>query len=32
MSLEDLIAMKRAAGRPVDLLDAEELERLGRKS
>jgi len=32
VSLEDLIAMKRASGRAVDLLDAEELEKLSRGS
>lgn len=29
-SLEDMISMKRAAGRPKDLLDLEELEALAR--
>lgn len=28
ISLEDLIANKRAAGRPKDLIDAAELERI----
>ena len=30
ISLEDLIANKRAAGRPQDLVDAAELERIRR--
>ena len=31
LGLEDLIAAKRAAGRPQDLLDAESLERVRRR-
>ena len=30
IALEDLIVNKRAAGRPKDLIDAEELERIAR--
>lgn len=31
VSLPDLITAKRAAGRPQDLVDAEQLERLGEE-
>lgn len=31
-AIEDLIAMKEAAGRPQDLLDVEELKRIARRS